>query len=476
MKIKIWTGLITLVLAAVILRSYLIGQTGMAIGPALQEKEMWQTEVSEKDREEHAAGEIGTQGETGIQQETNEEVMEEMRIRVLIKNNGFQGVFHDKLEITGTGHFQVQNDKNFSVYDAGSVLTLEAECGSQNGMEEQNADKMVITPVEPEGQLQILNLKRSQNPPSYQGSLEILRQEEGYVVINELPLEDYLPSVLSSEMSSSFPSEALKAQAISARTYALKRMAEKNESCFGANLDDSVSFQVYNNVGKDENTVRAVRDTAGQVLLRGEELADVFYYSTSCGVTAQDSFCDETELAYFLENGRRTDLEQEEPWYRWQTAVSEGKVRQNLTEMELDTPEQITGISVLQRQENGRAQLIGIHGENSILQISGEYEIRRALAPDNEICLKDGSVCSPMELLPSAWFVLEENGPENGAGETDDSQSNVWQLLGGGFGHGNGLSQNGAKCMAEAGADCEEILEFYYPGIQIGSWHQRGEG
>lgn len=459
MKIKIWTGAITLTLAAVILRSYLSG--GSALRTATQP-----AQSAEGMQAKAAAGEITeeTEGRTKRQ--------EEPEIRVLLKNDDFQGAFHQRLEITGTGGFQVQKGDACTLYDAGALFMMEPEEEAGDTVHQ----KVVISSVEPDGQLQILNLKRNQMPPAYLGKLEIVWQEEGFLVINELPLEDYLPSVLSSEMASSFPQEALKAQAISARTYALKRMEEKNETCFGADLDDSVSYQVYNNVGSNDKTVQAVRDTEGQVLLQGEGLADVFYYSTSCGATAQDCFQEE-EFDRFLKEGRETDLEREEVWYRWRTEVSEEKIRQNLMEMGMDVPKKITGIAVLQRQENGRVQLIEISGKDRILQVSGEYEIRRALAPDGEICLKDGSGSQPMQLLPSAWFLLEDMEKQaDDIAVSEAAYDKVWRILGGGFGHGNGLSQNGAKCMAQAGADCREILDFYYTGIQIGQWDLRGKG
>lgn len=464
MKIRIWTGVITLVLAAVLLHSYLSGKPALqtATQPTAESGKLPQTAASAS----KAGGEKWSKDETKVKQSEAPEA----QIRVLLKNSDFQGPFHQRLEITGTGDFQIQKDDTCTVYHAGEVFTWEME-------EEAAHRKAIVSSAEPDGRLQILNLQRSQTPPAYLGSLEITWQEEGYLVINELSLEDYLPSVLSSEMASSFPEEALKAQAISARTYALKWMQKENESCFGADLDDSVSYQVYNNVGSDDHTVQAVRDTAGQVLLQGEELADVFYYSTSCGAAALDHFREEEEFARFLEEGRKTDLEREEPWYRWQTQVSEEKIRDNLVEMGLEAPEKISGISVLQRQENGRAQLIEIRGTDSVLQISGEYEIRRALAPDSEICRMDGSSAQPMQLLPSAWFLAEkmEKAADNAA-DGEAVSDTVWELLGGGFGHGNGLSQNGAKCMAREGADCEEILRFYYNGIQIGQWDLRGEG
>lgn len=466
MKIKIWAGLITLVLAAVILRSYCTPQPA-ALRMAAQ------PETGRQEARRGGSGDAEAVLKTEGTETEGSEISrrEEGSIRVLLKNDDFQDAFHERLEITGTGAFWVQKGGSRTVYEAGEKLKLEPETG-----QDWNGGKIEVSSAMPDGRLQILNLKRGDAPPAYPGKFEITWQTEGYLVINELGLEEYLPAVLSSEMNASFPAEALKAQAVCARTYAAKRIEEKNSGCFGADLDDSVSYQVYNNKSSDESTQKAVRDTEGLVLWKDGELADTFYYSTSCGATEADSFSEEETLARFLEEGRESDLEFEEPWYRWRTAVSEEEIRQNLTEMGLEAPERIAAVTVLQREETGRARLLEIGGDDRILQISGEYDIRQALAPDQEICLKDGSSSRPLGLLPSAWFVLEPEKEETADQEAESGAAEkTWAVLGGGFGHGNGLSQNGAGRMAGSGADCETILGFYYDNIQIGPWDRRGE-
>lgn len=121
------------------------------------------------------------------------------------------------------------------------------------------------------GKLTLKNVGRSQGIPSYRGALELLDTEEGIIVINEVLLEEYLYSVVPSEMPSKYPGEALKAQAVCARTYAYGHMEHAGYPQYGAHVDDSTSYQVYNNILEQESTSAAVKETYGQLLLTGQE-------------------------------------------------------------------------------------------------------------------------------------------------------------------------------------------------------------
>ena len=101
----------------------------------------------------------------------------------------------------------------------------------------------------------------------YAGELEYYEEENGWVIVNELPLEEYLRWVVPSEMPSYYSMEALKAQAVCARTYAVWHMQEYAYPEYEAHVDDSVSFQVYHNLENQETTDRAVRETEGQIML-----------------------------------------------------------------------------------------------------------------------------------------------------------------------------------------------------------------
>lgn len=407
MKYKIWIWLITAVTAFVIIRYYVTGNYSI-----------------EEKREE------------------------EIQIRVLIKSSNFETIFHEQPVISCSCDFLVEEENGEKRLSAGECYQL------------KNGKKAILTSLGEEG-LVICGLERRQEEPVYAGKLELVQKEDGIVVINELPLEEYLPKVLSSEMSSAFPMEALKAQAVCARTYALKKKEENKSSYYGADLDDSVSYQVYNNEKDSSIMHEAVHATKGMVMMdmHDEEnrLSDIYYYSTSCGITPDDVFKTEEKFEEFITSVRIDDREKEESWYRWQAEISLERIKENLLTMGYDVLETPRKFQVIKRKENGQAEQLQIDFSDGKTEIvEGEYNIRKVLAPeDGKLVLQDGRNCDGLGMLPSGWFVFQEN-------------ANAEILIqGGGYGHGVGLSQNGARIMAEQGMEYQEILAFYYPEQQI---------
>ena len=122
-------------------------------------------------------------------------------------------------------------------------------------------------------------------------------------------------------MPSDYPGEALKAQAICARTYALKRIREEEKLEGLADLDDSVSYQVYHNQGTAQQTDRAVEETKGMVLEKNGELIDALYYSTSCGLDLRMDLSDEAVMETFMTTDQIRASEYQETWFRWKTRI-----------------------------------------------------------------------------------------------------------------------------------------------------------
>ena len=135
------------------------------------------------------------------------------------------------------------------------------------------------------GEIQFQSVNRGIGTPSYGGTIEVSLYDEGIVVVNEVGIEDYLKKVVPSEMPSGFNLEALKCQAVCARSYAYTELSNNYYSAYGAHIDDSIQFQVYNNSQRAESTDTAVDETAGQVLSYNGEVVKTYYYSTSCGST-----------------------------------------------------------------------------------------------------------------------------------------------------------------------------------------------
>ena len=145
-----------------------------------------------------------------------EENME--KIRVLLKTSDFADTLHREVILTADSGFLLQYGSGEEVqeemFSPGEKVTINMESDYFVG------ERICIVPTVLTGRIRLLNVNRSQGEPSYRGNIELLRTADGIAVVNELPLEEYLYSVVPSEMPASYPLEALKAQAICARTYA----------------------------------------------------------------------------------------------------------------------------------------------------------------------------------------------------------------------------------------------------------------
>lgn len=206
-----------------------------------------------------------------------EEKME--TIRVLIKTSGYANSVHQAVELFADCDCRIWNVENeLTTLEKGQrlVITRDSPLLDQTG-------RITIEPKILTGHLMLSGVERAQGQANYRGRLELVRREDGIVVINELPLEEYLYGVVPGEMPASYPLEALKSQAICARTYAYERLQRAGLPEYGAHVDDSTAFQVYQNLAEQGQTTQAVKETSGQVLFYGEEPAQTYYYSTSCG-------------------------------------------------------------------------------------------------------------------------------------------------------------------------------------------------
>ena len=329
-------------------------------------------------------------------------------------------------------------------------------------------------------------VKKQMEKEGYRGKLiyrKAANEDDGFVVINELSLEEYLYGVVPSEMPSSYPMEALKAQAICARTYAVLYMMNPAYPDYDAHVNDTTSFQVYHNIDEQMTTNQAVDETCGMLLFdeSGQELMETFYYSTSCGQSCQAST--NVEFKEYISGSVYSDVEVNEGWYRWTCKVtdvnnkailerlqSRFKVNPSkiLTMTQKDTYESnqikelgaIKELFISKRGDGGVAEELIISDGQHVYKVVGEYNIRYILNKSDAVIVKnDGSTTSMKTLLPSAFISLE----------AIKSKGRVvgYHIEGGGYGHGMGMSQNGAKGMANLGYSAEEILLYYYPGSKV---------
>lgn len=438
------------------------------------------------------------------------------QIRVLLKNTAAGSNFHDAVEIDVDGErTQLRKDQ----------MTV----GERRTYRSANLTDKVT--VEMEGS--------SRADHAYRGTIECLRMEQGIVLINELSLEEYLYAVVPSEMPASYPEEALKAQAVCARTYAYRYILRAGIPELGAHVDDTTAYQVYHNIEENAASTTAVKETDGMLLTYEGEAAGNYYYSTSCGAgtdvvswqggsgedvpylqgvrvsgdyggegmedagqadaqqpergdNANDGFGaeplrDEAAFRQFITRVHEEDLEKEEPWYRWSYQVEEldekelyARLKERyekapafvLTKAEGDyyvsepvgKPGKIKRIEIAKRGAGGIAQELTIEAEKATYKVLSEYNIRYVLCDRKSAARKqDGSETVPGMLLPSGFFVIDTDCQAGKDGESVVG----YTLTGGGFGHGVGMSQNGAKALGEQGADYGQILSKFYPGCEV---------
>lgn len=278
------------------------------------------------------------------------------------------------------------------------------------------------------------NMSVNINEFALSGTIDIKRTSPGkYSIINQLGLEDYTRSVVGEEMSSKWPIEALKAQAVIARTYA---MYKKRAGATDYDLSATVSSQVFTGGAKEkEGPALAARQTQGEVLTYGGEIIEAVYHST-CGGQTEDA-SDVWGRPYPYLKSRECSYCQGSPYYVWNRTFSEAQVAKALGACGY-VVDGVKSIRVLERSPSMRVKQLRVIAAPGGVTIKGG-EFRRALGYCN---------------LPSTCFEVRKDGDN-------------FVFTGKGSGHGVGLCQFGAKVMAEQGKDYREILAYYYPGTAI---------
>ena len=289
----------------------------------------------------------------------------------------------------------------------------------------------------------------------FAGSLTIRDNADGtQTAINTIDLEDYLCSVISSEMNANSPMDLLKAHAVISRSWAIRAMRKPNHEGFDVCADDHC--QRYEGLGRmNERAVEAVRATAGQVLLYDDEVCDCRYYKCCGGRTEIWRTCWEDIDVPYIQSVScdwckhpspailrlvLNDYDQETKDFRdWKVQYTDEELDGIVREKSGIDFGHITALEALHRGASGRIDSLRITGTKRSEVIGKELKIRLWLS---------------RSCLYSSWFeVTHENG--------------VWTLTGHGWGHGAGLCQIGAAVMASEGKSYEEILQYYYAGARL---------
>ena len=418
------------------------------------------------------------------------------KIRVLISNTEYTNYYQSEVVINSDTDYTITYGETVEEHKAGERLLF------SNGSEQLKGGSARIKSKDENGKITIESIKRQNGSPEYRGTIELNRNDKG-VIINELSVEEYLYGVVPSEMPPTYAKEALKAQAICARAYAYRQMNSDNFAEYGAHLDDSISTQVYNNVPEDERSTFAVDDTYGVVPCYDGEVIEAFFFSTSCGSTSSNSvvwggyqepylldtmeteindianLSDEENFRSFIDGNLGTDfIEADEPFFRWSVGYTNESmtktINKHLYERMEAMPEyilaknsngsyqkksiktigDIVSIEVTKRGDSGIIEEMVITGTSETILVKGQTNARALLSPEDVTIRKqDGSTLTGWTTLPSAYYYIDGG--------------NGFVIHGGGFGHGVGLSQNGANDMAKLGYYASDIIEHYYTGVEL---------
>ena len=305
------------------------------------------------------------------------------------------------------------------------------------------------------------------NDINYGKNFYLIKDSYGtWTLIQKLSFAEYLKGVLPHEIGANSPLEALKAQAVIARTWAIynsnRFKADKFHLCV------TTQCQVYKPKIANENIEKAIIDTQNKVLVFEGKPINAFYHASNGGISASSSeswkmsdypyltsdfdyknfekkylyssIQKREELKYFLQGDRNNFFGKDHYLFRWTRKVSDKEVLNLLQKNNLATKNsKIIDLKVIKRGTSGRVLKLDINLKNPI---------------DNITLVKD-DIRKFLKFLPSNLFII------------DKLNDNLWVFTGGGFGHGVGLSQSGAIEMAKIGYPYQKILKQYYKKTKI---------
>ena len=268
----------------------------------------------------------------------------------------------------------------------------------------------------------------------FRGRVRIVRRGSELLVVGLIPLERYVEGTVGAEMPVSWSAAALEAQAIVSRTYALRAIAKPADGEY--DLAATVRSQVFGGLpAAVPRAVAAVAATRGEYLAYGGEPILAAFHSASGGRTAGAEEVWGRPLPYL--RSRVVEEEDEAPSTYWRMAISRSTLRRALAESGLDVGSQ-PALEVVSRWPSGRVRQLRARGAEGTRELSGRL-LRELLGPN---------------VLKSTLFEVR----------TDETEV---VLVGSGHGHGVGMSQWGARSMAQRGMAPVAILADFYPGTTL---------
>ena len=340
----------------------------------------------------------------------------------------------------------------WAVRPAGGGMALAGPAGLDGG----RADALVVTPLHP-GQFVRVDGR------DYRGEVALIPGPEGLTAVNRLGLESYLAGVLSAEMGrrDSTDVEAMYAQAVVSRTYAVKNLGKRRG--LGFDLYGTVSDQVYGGVGAETaQSWEAVRATRAQIVTWKDQPIDAFFYSTCGGRTESGAAVFQLAGDPYLKSIRDVDANglaycRFSPRFRWREEYSgdslEAMLRRTLpglTRVSAGSVSRVEDVKVTRHTPSGRVEAVEFRLNGQRVTVTGQAVRRAFLLPDGG-------------MLRSTAFDVQERA--------DGSRVSWLAIDGRGAGHGVGFCQWGAVGRAREGQRYQEILAAYYPSTKVEQLH-----
>ncbi len=339
----------------------------------------------------------------------------------------------------------------------------------------------------------------------FAGDLKIQPNSYGnYTLVNQVPVDIYLRGVVPHEIGAGAPRNAIQAQAILARTYALRNLRRFAIDDYEICAD--TQCQVYFGLAEtDPVSDSAIAATSGQVLTYENELVDALYSSTTGGITANftdvwngqdrpylrpviDSLQPKWDLAArplsdeanFRDFIALKDGFNEDGWpaFRWNRKASLKDIGNVMKEYlanrqhPLANFEKITGLSVIERADSGRVQKMQVDTDLGSFELVKDEAVKALVPPRSLLFYLEPITEAPQATKPANTGAANAENvakPEDDKNKQNTAQPVLtgYKFIGGGFGHGVGMSQTGAYNLGEKGYSSEQILEFYYPGTSL---------
>lgn len=363
--------------------------------------------------------------------------------------------------------------------------------------------------------------------PEYYGTLEFMAKQNNVRIINEVDIEQYLKYVVPSEMPGTGGVEGYKVQAVAARTYVLWDMLTGRFASSGFSVTDTTLCQVYNNQPSNKDCATAVDGTKGLIMTYKGSIIDAKYYSTSCGVGARynevwytgkdylkpntepyldfedytgsglKSLSNEDTASTFFKDWTVKAYDSSSRYFRWKVTVDKKTLAQSFNEdiyrLYKNNPKSIKkklflnfytdpkfkkpkadddtnsilgdiiDIKITKRGIGGNVMEMVFKSDKGTFKVEGDSLIKSLLAPNGDagfnVTPLYGSDFTGQRTFPSSFFVVDE--------QISSDKIKSITIYGGGFGHGAGMSQNGAISLARSGDSYDKILKTFYKNVTI---------